>query len=184
LQDDPQQDEKCDHTRLPTRFDHTGDGLKNETLHLATDRDIVFHVGNDLYPGPVPVNKERGDRDEQDHQGKQREERIEGKRSRPLRPVNPEKTFDGERQYRPGPAGLLVKPARSIHLAPSRPFMPGLPHHLGQNVRQDPQDKLSLPIEDRVLRLGDCRCCLRFETSLNHNQEKVYIGRVSSGNFS
>jgi hypothetical protein len=35
---------------------------KNVTLHRATNRDVAFHVGNDLFAGPVPVNKEGGNR--------------------------------------------------------------------------------------------------------------------------
>lgn len=36
---------------------------------------------------------------------------MEGERSRPLCPVNPQKLFNGQRQYHQGPASLLFKPA-------------------------------------------------------------------------
>ncbi len=66
LEGGPDQDEKRDRARLLARFDHTGDGVKNVALHLATNRDVAFQVGDDLFAGPVPVNKRRGNRDEQD----------------------------------------------------------------------------------------------------------------------
>ncbi len=96
LKGNPNQDEKCYRACLLARCDHTGDGVKNVPLHLATHWHIAFHVGNDLLPGPIPVNKDRGNRDEEDDYRKQREEGMKGERSRPLSPVNPQKLFGGE----------------------------------------------------------------------------------------
>jgi hypothetical protein len=101
------------------RFDNTGDRVKNVMLHLTTNRNVSFYVGNDLFPGSILVNKVRGNRDKQYHQRKQREERIEGERSRPLCPVNPQKLFRGKKEYGPNPMGLFVKLAWHIHLVQS-----------------------------------------------------------------
>ena len=76
------------------------------TLHLATNRDVVFHVGDDRFPGLVPVNKGGGNRDQQDNQRKQREKHIEGERARPLGAVNPQKLFNGDPKDEPNPTSL------------------------------------------------------------------------------